>query len=209
MNDFIFLKGFFLSLSLIIAIGPQNIFILKQGLAKNHIFLVCSICFLCDGVLMNLGIFGVGEFLAHNKIISIILAVLGILFALYYAFLSLKAFFTKPFQPDLKSSNALSCKEVTLLTLAFTLFNPQVYLDTLFLVGAASLSFNFNEKLIFSLGAISASFLWFFALGYGAKKLSSCFKTAKIAKFIELFIVFIMFALIYSLIKYLITLNIS
>lgn len=89
----IFFKGFFLSLSLLIAIGAQNAFIIKQGISKNHIFVVSGICFFCDVVLMGFGIFGIGEFLAKNRILNLLIASVGILFVLYYGFLSLKSAF--------------------------------------------------------------------------------------------------------------------
>ena len=96
MQNFIFLKGFFLSLSLIMAIGAQNAFVLRQGIAKNNVFYVCLVCFLCDFVLILAGIFGVGEVIAKNVIVNILITALGILFVSYYAITALiSAFSTK------------------------------------------------------------------------------------------------------------------
>lgn len=96
MQNFIFLKGFFLSLSLIMAIGAQNAFVLRQGIAKNNVFYVCLVCFLCDFVLILAGIFGVGEVIAKNVIVNVLITVLGILFVSYYAITALiSAFSTK------------------------------------------------------------------------------------------------------------------
>ncbi|WP_300692434.1 MULTISPECIES: LysE/ArgO family amino acid transporter [Helicobacter] len=107
----IFFKGFFLSLSLLIAIGAQNAFIIKQGISKNHIFVVSGICFFCDVVLMGFGIFGIGEFLAKNRILNLLIASVGILFVLYYGFLSLKSAFFAESHPKFLQSNSLSLKK--------------------------------------------------------------------------------------------------
>ncbi|WP_270965252.1 LysE/ArgO family amino acid transporter [Campylobacter upsaliensis] len=194
-------KGFLLSLSLIVAIGAQNVFILRQALANHYIFIVCLLCFLCDVVLMCVGIFGVGEIFAKNQILALILAFCGVCFALYYAFLSLRAVFANSIKLQLAKEKLPSLKKVITLTLFVTLANPHVYLDTVFLVGSAALNFSFDEKILFALGALSASFLWFFSLGYGAKFLSFYIKP-NIVKIIDLFVCLIMCMVAYSLILY-------
>ncbi|EAK0963049.1 amino acid transporter [Campylobacter upsaliensis] len=194
-------KGFLLSLSLIVAIGAQNVFILRQALANHYIFIVCLLCFLCDVVLMCVGIFGVGEIFAKNQILALILAFCGVCFALYYAFLSLRAVFANSIKLQLAKEKLPSLKKVITLTLFVTLANPHVYLDTVFLVGSAALNFSFDEKILFALGALNASFLWFFSLGYGAKFLSFYIKP-NFVKIIDLFVCFIMCMVAYSLILY-------
>ncbi|ELZ4274189.1 amino acid transporter [Campylobacter upsaliensis] len=194
-------KGFLLSLSLIVAIGAQNVFILRQALANHYIFIVCLLCFLCDVVLICVGIFGVGEIFAKNQILALILAFCGVCFALYYAFLSLRAVFANSIKLQLAKEKLPSLKKVITLTLFVTLANPHVYLDTVFLVGSAALNFSFDEKILFALGALSASFLWFFSLGYGAKFLSFYIKP-NFVKIIDLFVCFIMCMVAYSLILY-------
>ncbi|EOH8686974.1 LysE/ArgO family amino acid transporter [Campylobacter upsaliensis] len=194
-------KGFLLSLSLIVAIGAQNVFILRQALANHYIFIVCLLCFLCDVILICVGIFGVGEIFAKNQILALILAFCGVCFALYYAFLSLRAVFANSIKLQLAKEKLPSLKKVITLTLFVTLANPHVYLDTVFLVGSAALNFSFDEKILFALGALSASFLWFFSLGYGAKFLSFYIKP-NFVKIIDLFVCFIMCMVAYSLILY-------
>ncbi|EPA2436173.1 LysE/ArgO family amino acid transporter [Campylobacter upsaliensis] len=194
-------KGFLLSLSLIVAIGAQNVFILRQALTNHYIFIVCLLCFLCDVILICVGIFGVGEIFAKNQILALILALCGVCFALYYAFLSLRAVFANSIKLQLAKENPPPLKKVIISTLLVTLANPHVYLDTVFLVGSAALNFSFDEKILFALGALSASFLWFFSLGYGAKFLSSYIKP-NIVKIIDLFVCFIMCMVAYSLILY-------
>ena len=196
-------KGFLLSLSLIAAIGAQNAFILKQALANQHIFIVCLLCFLCDVVLMSVGIFGVCGIFMQNQILALILAFCGVIFALYYAFLSLKAIFSNSTLALLTKGKTLSLKRTIALTLLVTLANPHVYLDTVFLVGSAALNFSFDEKIFFAIGALSASFLWFFSLGYGAKFLSFYInKKPNIIKIIDFFVCLIMCMVAHSLSLY-------
>lgn len=199
-----FLKGFFLSLSLIVAIGAQNAFIIKQGITRNHIFAVSGICFMCDVILMGLGVFGVGEFLAKNIILNLLIASFGIAFVAYYGFMSLKSAFSHANLPQFSQPNPLSLKKAIILSLAVTLFNPHVYLDTVFVIGASALGFSFDEKVIFACGALSASFLWFFGLGYGALKLGSFL--IKIAKIIDILIAIVMFCIAFSLVCYVVNL---
>ncbi|XGQ71512.1 LysE/ArgO family amino acid transporter [Campylobacter hepaticus] len=143
----VFLKGFLFALSLIVAIGAQNAFIIKQALLKRYVFIICLLCFLSDIFLMGIGIFGVGEFLAKNKIFHFILALCGTVFTLFYAYISLKAALIKQVIKEDEINNVNSLKKTIFLTLAFTYLNPQVYLDTILLVGAAALNFNIEEKI--------------------------------------------------------------
>ncbi len=197
-----FFKGFFLSLSLIVAIGAQNAFVIKQGISQNHIFAVSGICFLCDIVLMNLGIFGVGEFLAKNRILNLCITIIGILFVLCYGFSSLKAALFAQSSFEMQQPNKLSLKKTIFLTFAVTLLNPHVYLDTIFIVGASALMLHFDEKIIFACGALVASFLWFFGVGYGALKLSHIL--CRMTRIVDGFIALIMFFVAYSFIRFLI-----
>ncbi|ARR02651.1 LysE/ArgO family amino acid transporter [Campylobacter vicugnae] len=204
MQNFIFLKGFFLSLSLIMAIGAQNAFVLRQGIAKNNVFYVCLVCFLCDFVLILAGIFGVGEVIAKNVIVNVLITALGILFVSYYAITALiSAFSTKNSVIfEIEHSN-FSIKKTIILTLCITLLNPHVYLDTVFVVGASALTFDMKEKIIFALGSLSASFIWFFSLGFGAKKFSHFLSKPIINKIIDIFIAIIMFFVVLTLVKFL------
>lgn len=199
-----FLKGFFLSLSLIVAIGAQNAFIIKQGITRNHVFAMSGICFICDVILMGFGVFGVGEFLAKNIILNFLIASFGIAFVVYYGFMSLRSAFYHANPPKFLQSSHLSLKRAIGLSLAVTLLNPHVYLDTVFVIGASALGFSFDEKVIFACGALSASFLWFFGLGYGALKLSKFL--IKISKLIDILIAIVMFCIAFSLICYVLNL---
>lgn len=202
--NLIFFKGFFVSFSLIMAIGAQNAFIIKQALKRRYVFLICSVCFISDIFLISLGIFGFSELIAKNKFFSLALAVCGIAFCLFYAFVSFKqALSVKQIKQDDISLKEEKLKKILLLCLAFTYLNPHAYLDTIFLIGAVSLHFNFNEKIYFALGAFCASFLWFFSLGYGVKFLSVYMTNPKFLKLIDFLTGIIMLCVAYSLLVYL------
>lgn len=204
MDEVVFLKGFSLSLSLIVAIGAQNAFIIKQAIAaREYIFIVCLLCFLCDVLLMSLGIFGIGEFLAKNLILSLAIAFCGIIFSLYYVSLSLKAVLHEHSALEIKNFDGQkSLTQTIILTLAVTLLNPQVYLDTIFLIGASAFTFNLNQKIIFLFGALCASLIWFFGLGYGVKKIRFLFLNPKIYKLVDLFVACVMLFVMWSLVEF-------
>ncbi|MBZ7991704.1 MULTISPECIES: LysE/ArgO family amino acid transporter [unclassified Campylobacter] len=200
----VFIKGFILILSLIVAIGAQNMFVIKQAILKNHIILICSICFICDAILLACGVFGVGKVLLKNETMSLIVTILGMLFLITYAMISLKSAFMNTncdFQND---NEKLSVKKAITLTLAITLLNPHVYLDTIFLVGANAINIQQNERILFFLGGVCASFLWFFSLGLGVSKISKILLNKKIYFFIEILTSLIMIYIAYDLLKILI-----
>ncbi|BCX79395.1 LysE/ArgO family amino acid transporter [Campylobacter sp. 19-13652] len=200
-----FLNGLFLSLSLIVAISAQNAFILRQGVLKNHVFAICLLCFASDALLLFLGIYGVGEWLAASKTASLAIASLGIAFVLYYAFLSLKSALRGASGEILKAQKALSLKQALLFCLGVTYLNPQVYLDTIFVVGAAALPYAGGERAMFALGAVSASFGWFFTLGYCAKALSSRLNSPRAMMLLDIFIALVMCFIAYVLFKFILS----
>ncbi len=192
MNAFI--AGFSLSLSLILAIGAQNAFVLKQGIKKEHVFIICLICALSDAILIFAGVMGFGYLVAQFPSLQTIARYGGALFLAVYG---LKSFYTAwhlshELEPKAFPSNSL--KKTILLTLAFTWLNPHVYLDTLMLLGAVSTKFEGHQEL-FALGAMSASFVFFFSLGYGAQFLAPLFKKASAWKILEMIIGCVMLAL--------------
>ena len=188
--DFLLL-GFFAGLSLILAIGAQNIFVIEQGLKKQHIFLVCLICSLSDLILIFVGIFLFHYFVQYfNSIIELIFNLLLIAFLLYFIYSKIKIFNTEvSFESD---QNYVSKYDIFLKTLGFTYLNPHVYSDTVFILGNFSKNFLLNEKIIFGIGASIASFLFFFLLGYLSKFLSRYAKSKKVWNIINLFIIIFM-----------------
>jgi len=165
------LLGFFTGLSLILAIGAQNIFVIEQGLKKQHIFLVCLICSISDLILIFFGIFLFHYFVQYfNSTIEQIFNILLIGFLIHFIYSKIKIFNTKvSLQSD---QNKNSKYDIFLKTLGFTYLNPHVYSDTVFILGNFSKNFLLNEKIIFGIGASIASFLFFFLLGYLSKFLS-------------------------------------
>ncbi|MDA8670743.1 LysE family transporter [Candidatus Pelagibacter sp.] len=185
------LLGFFTGLSLILAIGAQNIFVIEQGLKKQHIFLVCLICSLSDLILIFVGIFLFHYFVQYfNSTIELIFNILLICFLIHFIYSKIKIFNTNvSLGSDL---NNVSKYDILLKTLGFTYLNPHVYSDTVFILGNFSKNFLLNEKIIFGIGASIASFLFFFLLGYLSKILSKYAQSKKIWNIINLFIIVFM-----------------
>ena len=191
--DFLLL-GFFTGLSLILAIGAQNIFVIEQGLKKQHIFLVCLICSLSDLILIFLGIFLFHYFIQYfNSTIELIFNILLIIFLLHFIYSKIKVYNSSiNFNTDTKNISKLN---ILLKTLGFTYLNPHVYSDTVFFLGNFSKNFLVNDKIIFGIGASVASFLFFFLIGYLSKFLSKYAQRQNIWKTINLFIIVFMSAL--------------
>ena len=194
-----FIAGFSLGLSLILAIGAQNAFVLKQGLKKHHVFLVCSICAMSDAILIALGVAGFGEIVKRFPSIELIARYGGAAFLFAYAIKSFISSFAKTHA--LTPSDALpeSAWKTALICLAFTWLNPHVYLDTVFLLGAISTKFE-ATIIEFTAGAMSASFVFFFTLGYSAKLLRPFFEKPQSWKALEFFIGIIMLFIAASLV---------
>ena len=187
----ILLLGFFTGLSLILAIGAQNIFVIEQGLKKQHIFLVCLICSLSDLILIFLGIFLFHYFIQYfNSTIELIFNILLIIFLLHFIYSKIKVYNSSiNFNTDTKNISKLN---ILLKTLGFTYLNPHVYSDTVFFLGNFSKNFLINDKILFGVGASFASFLFFFLIGYLSKFLSKYAKRQNIWKTINLFIIVFM-----------------
>jgi L-lysine exporter family protein LysE/ArgO len=176
-----FIQGFIIGSSLIIAIGPQNLYVINQGLKKNFVFIVVLICSLSDSLLIVCGIYLSNNILSLNTSIITIMKLIGGIWLILYGINKIK----NSRQHEIKSSeiNEASFTKVVLTTLAITYANPHVYLDTVILLG--SISINFDSKLYFGLGAIFASFIFFFSLGYFSNFLSQYVKSPKVWFYID------------------------
>jgi len=163
------LAGFSLSFSLILAIGAQNAFVLKQGLRGEHVFWVCWVCALSDAILIALGVAGFSVIIAQLPWLEPAMRYGGAVFLFGYGGRSLWTAFTVKTGLDPASVQPQALKPTLLICLALTWLNPHVYLDTVALLG--SVSTQYEQKLAFGIGAILASFVFFFALGYGARLL--------------------------------------
>ena len=185
------LLGFFTGLSLILAIGAQNIFVIEQGLKKQYIFLVCIICSISDLLLIFFGIF-LFEYFRNffSDILELIFNVLLFAFLIYFVTSKIKIKYDE-LKIDFKS-NTISLKNTVIKTLGFTYLNPHVYSDTVFFLGNFSKNFLISQKYYFGIGAAVASFLFFFCLGYLSKFLSKYLQKQIVWKFINSFIVVFM-----------------
>ena len=191
--DFLLL-GFFTGLSLILAIGAQNIFVIEQGLKKQHVFLVCLICSISDLILIFLGIFLFHYFIQYfNSTIELIFNILLIVFLLHFIYSKIKTYNSSiNFNIETKD---IAKFNILLKTLGFTYLNPHVYSDTVFFLGTFSQYFLLHHQVLFGLGASFASFLFFFLIGSLSKYLSKYAQDQKSWKIINLFIIIFMSAL--------------
>ena len=162
-----FATGFGLGGGLIIAIGAQNAFVLGQGLRRNYPAMVAFICALCDAVLIAAGVAGLGTLVATYPILTKAAAWGGATFLIWYGFGALRRVFETETLSESDVRQA-GWKAVLSTTLAVTLLNPHVYLDTVVMLGGIGGQFPAEERLAFALGAMSASFVWFFAIALGA-----------------------------------------
>ena len=192
--------GFFTGLSLILAIGAQNVFVIEQGLKKQYIFLVCLICSLSDLLLIFLGILLFHFFHQYfNLIVELTLNILLIIFLIYFIFSKIKSINRNiSFNSEAKDTSKI---EISLKTLGFTYLNAHVYSDTVFFLGNFSKNFLLDEKIFFGMGASIASFIFFFLLGYMSTYFSKYARDEKIWKYVNIFIIGFMSLLTIYIIK--------
>ena len=183
--------GFFTGISLILAIGAQNIFVIEQGLKKHYVFLVCFICSLSDFILIFLGIFLFEYFRNFITVnVELFFNILLLIFLVY--FITSKVRFNYDNLNIKLKKNKDSLINVLIKTLGFTYLNPHVYSDTVFFLGNFSKNFLITQKYYFGIGAAIASFLFFFSLGFLSKFLSKYLQNQMVWKFINLFIIIFM-----------------
>jgi L-lysine exporter family protein LysE/ArgO len=167
-------EGFLLGASLIVAIGAQNAFVLRQGLKGRFVFLVCLTCALADAVLIAAGIAGLGRLVAGSAGLIRAVSLCGAVFLLCYGFIA----FRRAWRGGARLSDdghSGSLVRTLATCLGFTFLNPHVYLDTVLLLGSLSARHFGAERVAYAGGAILASFTWFFGLGYGARLLAPVF----------------------------------
>lgn len=197
-----YLQGLSVGLSLIIAIGAQNAFILKQGLLKQHIFWLCLICAGSDSLLLVAGVYGFSIVVLHHPEWVSIARYLGALFLMVYGAQHIYQALYKPqsMSIDPTQNKFMRLDKAILICLALTWLNPHVYLDTVVLVGSISTQYIATKEL-FLFGAISASWLFFFSLGYAARFLLPIFQSSRSWKILDFSIALIMWWIAYTLIK--------
>ena len=196
----VFLKGYIITTTLIVAIGAQNAYLLKLGLLKQHVLKAVLFCIFSDFLLIASGVFGLGYFIQGKQVFINSIAIFGIVFLCIYAFLSFRSAFKNA---SLKIDNEVKTnplKQVITLLFVFTYLNPHTYLDTVLLIGGIGANLEDSMKLYFLLGAVLGSASWFFALGYGARFLIPLFKKPLTWKILDISIGILMLIIAYTLI---------
>jgi len=194
-------KGLATSAGLIMAIGAQNAFVLSQGIRQQHQWPIAALCSLFDALLITAGVMGIGVLISSSELLMSVARWGGATFLFLYggkAFLSA----LKPASLKAESDQPMSLKMALLTTVSVTLLNPHAYLDTLVLIGSVGGQYQGQEQWAFTLGAISFSFLWFFSLSYGAKRLAPLFASAKAWRILDLAVASMMWAIAVSLVLY-------
>ena len=191
------ITGFLTGLSLIVAIGAQNAFVLRQGLARSNVFLVVLICSVSDALLIALGVLGLGSAIESLPVLLEVVRWFGVGYLIWFGISSLRRAF-KAESLSASSNSAASIKQAVLTTLSLTFLNPHVYLDTVIFVGGLSHQFG-DQAFVFAVGAMTASFVWFFSLGFGASKLSPLMSKPVFWKILDIFIALVMFTIAISL----------
>ena len=195
-----FFTGFFLGLSLIVAIGAQNAFVLRQGILRQHVFSIALFCSISDAVLIILGVAGISYFFNGfiNEYSKFIFGIAS-LWLVIYGISRLRSAFRK--DSVLISSNQESSSLLNTISIIsiFTFANPHVYLDTMILIGSISQQFLNLNRVYFAFGACSASFIWFFGIAYGAKLLTPIMQKPKHWRILDLLIALIMFIIAFNI----------
>ncbi|MDD7425330.1 MAG: LysE/ArgO family amino acid transporter [[Actinobacillus] rossii] len=199
-----FIQGFLVCGGLIIAIGAQNAFVLKQGLLKNNILPIILTCFACDFVLISLGVLGLGFIISESQAATVALAIVGAIFLFVYGARAFRSVYKGNATLELTNDNNIqqSTWKAILATLAITLLNPHVYLDCFAIIGGIAGTIPADSKILFLAGALCTSLLWFFGLGYGARLLIPLFKRSITWRILDFSIGVVMWAIAFNLAKF-------
>lgn len=188
-----FLPGFFAGLSLIVAIGAQNAFVIRQGLTRQHVFVVVAICALADAALIALGIAGLGAIIQGLPWLLEVIRWFGVAYLTWFGIKSVRSAFKNEVM-DVTGGQTNSLAKVVTSVLGFTLLNPHVYLDTVILLGSISNQFADN-RWAFGFGAMLASVVWFSSIGFGAKAASRFMSKPVFWRVLDSLIAVVMFSI--------------
>lgn len=189
--------GFLTGLTLIVAIGAQNAFVLRQGLRRDHVFMIVLFASVSDALLVFAGIFGLGQLIVSVPLLLDVLKYAGAAYLMWFAYGAIK----RAINPEVLKPGevAISNRWKVLGTIAaLTYLNPHVYIDTVLLLGTIGNQFG-EDRLLFGLGSAVASFTWFFSLGYAAKLLSKFVGNKTFWRFFESFVALVMIAIALTL----------
>jgi L-lysine exporter family protein LysE/ArgO len=192
------LSGFLTGLSLIVAIGAQNAFVLRQGLQRRGVGLVVAVCAISDLVLILAGVVGIGVVVERAPVVLVVVRWLGAAFLVIYGLLAARRAFSGG-QLEAAANRPLSTRALLATALAFTWLNPHVYLDTVLLVGSVASTHGEPGRWWFAAGACVASISWFTALGYGARALTPLFRRRNAWRVLDAGIAAVMLTLAASL----------
>lgn len=197
------LKGFCASSGLIIAIGAQNAFVIRQGLRRQHLLLTALLCSSIDAILIAAGVIGFGYYISEYPLFIDFTKYFAATFLFFYGVISFRSAFKKDSSKNsLCEGTGNSAKKVILSLLALSLLNPHVYLDTVILLGSIASQQPAHEQLYFAFGAITASFTWFFAITFGARLLSPFFQKENSWRIIDGFIAITMWAIAFNILNF-------
>jgi L-lysine exporter family protein LysE/ArgO len=195
-----FITGFALSLALIMAIGAQNLFVLRQGLKDEHVGPIVLFFGLSDTFLIFAGVAGVGALLAAAPHLTLVLTIGGVAFLGWYGIVAFRRMAT-PSDVTIRQEERVPLGRTLAIGAAFTFLNPHVYLDTVVLMGTAASAQPEDSRLYFAMGAACASFSWFALLGYGARLLKPLFVRPTAWQVLDGIVGAVMFAIAISLVS--------
>jgi len=192
-------EGFGLGLGLILAIGAQNAFVLRQGLRREHVLPVVTVCALSDALLIAAGVAGLGTLVAASPSLTVGAAIGGALFLLVYGGLAVRrALHPGSLDPE-TAVRAGSLRAALVTALALTWLNPHVYIDTVVMLGGISGRYPIDQRLAFALGAMTASLAFFSALGFGARLLAPLFARPAAWRLLDISVAAVMWTVAASL----------
>ena len=195
----VFITAFVLAAGLIMAIGAQNSHVLRQGIAGHYVGITVILCAFFDTVLMTSGVFGFGWLLTQLPMLEDVARVGGAVFLLWYGSRCVRSAMAPLSSVSVESRVATSLPAAIATVSAFTLLNPHVYLDTLVLIGSIGGQYEGTARTVFAVGAFTASWVWFIALGYGARLVRPYFENPRAWQVLDGFIALVMFAIALSL----------
>lgn len=195
------LQGFGVGLALIIAIGPQNAFVISQGLKRQHVFVTALVCTLADVVLISIGVGGLGSLLALHPLMIEAARWFGAIFLMGYG---IKSFYSA-IKPAVLSANDITQQTVSVRKIVFTLLalsflNPHAYIDAIILIGSIASQHHGIARPLFGVGAVIASVIWLFSIAYGARILTPLFKKQSAWRVLDVFVGVVMLTIAASLI---------
>ncbi len=195
----VFITAFVLAAGLIMAIGAQNAHVLRQGIAGHYVGITVILCAFFDTVLMTSGVFGFGWLLTQVPMLEDVARLGGAVFLLWYGSRCVRSAMAPLSSVSVESRVATTLPTAIATVSAFTLLNPHVYLDTVVLIGSIGGQYEGTARTVFAVGAFTASWVWFIALGYGARLVRPYFENPRAWQVLDGFIALVMFAIAFSL----------